>query len=808
MPLIATQDHFGFISNSEISTIMMDQDINNSDFTSPDFNPESMRVVDLKRVLTNNEVHYTSRDRKADLIKLFNTYILSPSNNNNQSSETNDKQVNKDKPNGTKNNLNKTKTKKTPTKSKKIDHAIPIADQRAKLKSLKRHFNEMVNIDIKNDDTELYRNETHLAKKQHSDNNISDSGEKINKKNVFQNGIKEKSKRKVIPKREPNDSKPDNSIDANDSANNKIEVKLESTPSKNTTFDRSQQITIDYSTVDDIQPSSILGSTGHLEEKNNTSDTNNVLSDLKTKKFDKSDDIKIDFSGIDKDVYASSTKNEINPIISESTANDSYISTAEEVQKPEIHHDNIPDLNGLSEAHRQLKGPTKDIRNDPLNDTLEISTDIDQSSFIQTNKLIKEDIKEKLKNITELKHDILDDLGKLESENDDLEKSGIFSKDVTFASNDLTFDNDSEIFNQLQNEFQIEHSIIEVEEDKMMEKIKQKEKFKYYKKQFIKITLIWILLLLVMFCISVYQQERIKIGFCGYENYTNLFIFKLFNYKLKCIDCPDHAICYENSKIECFPDYKISKPLFWSIFGFLPTFNKCVLDSTKIKRINKTLKYVVDLLSRRNASIKCGNGSDSEVGLNWEQIIEMVDQNFLYDPNAEFYNYTWDKVKLLLTTRSDLIFKTINNKEIIRSISLSKLSVNCRIKRLILSILLKYKAYFITILGMLTMFSYIFYSINQYQKRKELYNNIVKEIINKLQTQKISYRKTKQGHPYVAKIQLRDYYLPQFTQLSKKNQKNLWNQVVTHIEKNSNIKIEDVEVNGDIMRVWSWNSSV
>lgn len=432
---------------------------------------------------------------------------------------------------------------------------------------------------------------------------------------------------------------------------------------------------------------------------------------------------------------------------------------------------------------------------------------------------VENSIKVKLEKLHELRNEISDDLkliqnsqGGLTNTFTDTANTVKTSTGSETSTKNLTFDNDSILLTQLQNEFELENSRIELESEKVLEMINTKEKFKHYKYQFIRIGLAWVSAIFLAGMFTIYRQERIRVGFCGHEIRNNSsFVNKLFNLHLACVKCPEHSTCYPNSELACLPGYILSQPLAGSLWGILPTFNKCILDSSKVRKINHILKYVINLLAQRNADYKCGEGSDEEVGLDWAQITEMVDQKLMIDTTDQYYPYYWNKVKLILTTRTDIKFNsTDDDKPLIRSLSLSRLSFKCRLRKVVIAILLKYKMYLMSIVAISFSLAYVFYKVNQLQTKKELFRSIEKEIINKLQKQALDSRTSKlhPKKPYMVKIQLRDYYMPQLETLSAPNRREVWNKVVKAIESNSNVNSSDVEVNGDIMRVWTWSSDV
>lgn len=713
-------------------------------YLNPQFDPSSLRVIDLRNLLNQNGIHWSSRHRKSDLIDIFN-YELVP------------------------------KLKREIEKDSTISKKSKSKDNSYNKENISSEISPPLNSKKNNDDKIIIPKKRKIVE--------SDDIKDTKPYNEFSSNIKRNIKRKrnfstldkQLKKRKKKDIKDNDMINNGNIFNRNLEIKFNK-PNENFKINK-----------DDNNKEHILNEidTTNIpikEENENHLISNENININNNKDIDNIEDSNIDSSNIEESsIIKNNSEIDFN--------NQNFQSTPIKVK-----------------LENSLLGPTNKIK--AIEDDNENNENNLNQIYIK-QEILENDIKDKLEEIDSLNTKIDEDLNQI-SYNNNLNNQIISSQSFN-SSNNITLDNDTAELTQLQNLFEIETSKIEIESEKVLNIINSKDKFIYYKSKFIKIIIIWIILLILSFILAIYRQERIQVGFCDYEiRNKGSFLNKLFNLRLKCIKCPDHGICSGNSKLYCLPDYIIKYPFFWSFGGLIPTFNKCILDSTKIKKINKIIKYIINLLSNRNANIQCGNGTDEEVGLNWNQIIEIINQKLLIDINDDNYNYIWDKVKIILSTRTDLKFLELPNQNdlIIRSISLSKLSIKCRLKRLILMILIKYKLYFLSISLILIIFLWIFNKINLIQRQNHYYNNVLKEILNKLQKQSNEYKKTKFGKPYIAKIQLRDYYLPQLQKLSKKHRNDLWREIVKTVESNSNIKTEDIEINGDIMRVWSWCSDI
>ena len=771
-----------------------------TDYTASNFDPASLRVVDLKHILTQHGIVWSSKDRKADLIKIFKEKLIPQLQAAQTPQQPQPHQRSRPLPKLHSNSKSKTTHKASVTKSK-IHKPSQTADDLWK--------SQIVKSDVIT--TPEAKKNLKIRPPSGEKRKYNEIGARLGD-TTYQNQLQKGIKRKRTVGKQEHAKKTQNLP-----ASSRSPSMNSNTPNDSSTrnlFDRSSELKFDLAPIPVTLPVSPSVSTStplqidderlkHLRSK--TSNEINQTSPI-----------------------ANSTFNDLDRLQDTSTEDDTVL-RFEDAQRHRYDHSHIPTIASAANSTKlglnntsthmtpmvskhALAGPTMSITNEESDtDSGNISETEDESDGITDTNINTESqdhVKVKLEKTDSSRQETSVADGTLRDEYPTTTNlSGI-----TSSLNNHTFDNDSVLLSQLQNEFEIENSKIEIEAEKVLNKVKTRELYKFYKPQFLKIIAVWASLMTVSFVGMLYRHERIRTGFCGHELANADTIFHM---GLECVKCPPHAICSENSQITCLPDYIVSKPPLWSLFGLIPTFNKCVLDSTKIKRINKIVKAVVDLLSIRNANYRCGDGGDEEVGLNWDQIREIINQRLMIDPNDTDYAYYWGKVKLLLTTRTDLKFIESGSKGknkddfIIRSTSLSRLSIKCRLKKLLITILLKYKVYLLSITAILILFSYTFYKINELQTKNETYRRIVKDVFDKLQKQRRPQSTPSTGKKqYIAKIQLRDYYLPQMHNLSKKNRRSVWNKVVKAVESNSNVHAEEIEVNGEIMRVWTWSSDI
>lgn len=150
-----------------------------------------------------------------------------------------------------------------------------------------------------------------------------------------------------------------------------------------------------------------------------------------------------------------------------------------------------------------------------------------------------------------------------------------------------------------------------------------------------------LLLLIVSVAFSWYRAQRINIGYCGNEIDEKFFVCDpetipsfvaekiealddvLMSYRPKCVPCPKHAECLPEFELKCLPDYVATKNGV-DVFGLVPRAKNCVPDTKKAERIAKMTEFSLDTLRRRNAMVKCGDGSEEVAGFSVKELHDLL----------------------------------------------------------------------------------------------------------------------------------------------------------------------------------------
>ncbi|ODV84423.1 hypothetical protein CANARDRAFT_8773 [[Candida] arabinofermentans NRRL YB-2248] len=378
---------------------------------------------------------------------------------------------------------------------------------------------------------------------------------------------------------------------------------------------------------------------------------------------------------------------------------------------------------------------------------------------------------------------------------------------------------DDEILKNLQKEFDVEKVRVEKESRKALKDLDSSISSYFNTSLNYKLAATWLFTLTILYVFTCYREKRIQVGFCGSEIQQPLFNYNRYGHlkiapyvetledwsRIDCIPCPDHADCYPYSRLICDPDYTIYKPLK-SLFGLIPTYNYCVLDSAKLKKIDEMTKDAMELLSRRNCEFKCGEGSDEDVGMSVNHLQNYLFQKSKYGSDPSDFDYLWEKSFAIMSTKPELKFSGAN--KFIRSTSLAKLSIKCKLKKLLFDVFLRLKFPIMGIMAVVILASGLSIKYKAYKSEKRMIKELSVKVITKLQEQ-AKFAKNSQGKsvPYIGKIQLRDYYLTDPT-VTDKTRLKIWETVGKAVEKNSNVNSYVTEVRGEMMKVWEWISEI
>ncbi|GMF06215.1 unnamed protein product [Ambrosiozyma monospora] len=221
---------------------------------------------------------------------------------------------------------------------------------------------------------------------------------------------------------------------------------------------------------------------------------------------------------------------------------------------------------------------------------------------------------------------------------------------------------------------------------------------------------------------SFYKTQKYYVGFCGYSM-PNPHITQLktrfpdnFQPTLdtietwvtpSCVPCPDNGQCGPYSELKCDQDYLITRPWYDLTFGLISSWSVCSLDTIRIWKVEQITKKILTLLAYRNANLDCGLCEDDYlVGLYENELIDIVVRKLKLaaDFQSGEFHKLWQKVLPILKAREDLVFLEDDVDEgnqgengfFVRSLSLSKVSLKCKVKKLFADFVKRFKCWLLS----------------------------------------------------------------------------------------------------------------
>ncbi|CAR24815.1 KLTH0G04928p [Lachancea thermotolerans CBS 6340] len=325
---------------------------------------------------------------------------------------------------------------------------------------------------------------------------------------------------------------------------------------------------------------------------------------------------------------------------------------------------------------------------------------------------------------------------------------------------------------------------------------------------------IWNLSVFLMVMIPIlfglwYREERIQIGYCGHE--INLPTFEntndspllialenfLDNHRPQCLPCPENAICYPYMKIKCRPDYVVTQSK-WSLQGIFPVSDYCAKDTKRQKLIAEVVRKSLELLRTKNANVKCGEGAnDFESGITEEDLYEIFFESRAPsisdedDIPAESHDLSQQE-EHIQPLRKDRLFRSTSKKYI---------GLKCKFEKEVHQTYQRFKYVIWIAFALTVIIKTVTFKLRSHFKRQQRTEALTQQVVAKLQ--KSAKESSESRPPYMSTVQLRDVLLSDVVDLKLKNK--LWNSVIKKLEhNNTNVKSRLMELHGEIMKCWEW----
>ncbi|TGZ85093.1 hypothetical protein EX30DRAFT_392478 [Ascodesmis nigricans] len=296
---------------------------------------------------------------------------------------------------------------------------------------------------------------------------------------------------------------------------------------------------------------------------------------------------------------------------------------------------------------------------------------------------------------------------------------------------------------------------------------------------------LWLVFTFVALAYGIWwRNEKIEAGYCGVgglgedhepqDALTSLL-------RPECEPCPPHARCYPGFTLECDNDY-IQVNKWSSLGGLLPIPPDCLPDTEKERRKSIMSNAALEILRESGAEQRC-----KERFLRSDMPIEGVSEEdlrqVLYDRKAVLRHRPIDRE---------------SGRRKLKSTSLAALPLGCSIRFFITGSVAEHRGSItLVILSVLTFF-YLRHTLTT----RRAYNDQVTRLIH-ISLRQLSRHATEHpDQPYIAVAHLRDQVLRH--EFNPKKRSKLWEGVEKVVELNSNVRAGEKEVQGEIMRVWTW----
>ncbi|KAK9321798.1 Man1-Src1p-C-terminal domain-containing protein [Lipomyces orientalis] len=320
----------------------------------------------------------------------------------------------------------------------------------------------------------------------------------------------------------------------------------------------------------------------------------------------------------------------------------------------------------------------------------------------------------------------------------------------------------------------------------------------------------WVIVLLGVSYLMWWRNEKFKVGYCeveGLGRYVPDFPEHSWRQMIEpdCTPCPSHAVCYSNFHAKCVPDY-VYEPSVWSLGGMLPFAPKCVPDTEKLQRAKVLLEETLQLLRKRYADVQCGSGgtgkNDPTVAVAdlRAKLYSMKSPSLSDDAFAEL----WELAFKDLVEQEEVYRVDVDAGERLGSTSPSEFPFTCMVKTELGAVLSANKGKLVGTLVLALSTLVLYRSSSKYRERQAKVRDLVRRSMTFLSEQQKRSDSDQSGSTarYVIMSQLKDNLLVDTYDAAERRQ--VWDNVQKQVEANTNVRSRQMEVHGEIMRIWEW----
>ena len=304
-----------------------------------------------------------------------------------------------------------------------------------------------------------------------------------------------------------------------------------------------------------------------------------------------------------------------------------------------------------------------------------------------------------------------------------------------------------------------------------------------------------------------------------------------------CTPCPAHAECAHGKVLGCSSDDWVLQPSLRSHIPlanfFLPlsqTAPRCYPDTQKLVLASELAQAISHMLADFKGEIVCGTQKThatvrslprkvlgSEGNLTYAIAETAVKRSMSATRDArvdeDYFEQIWYMALFELTDpRSNIVRVPVTNGTIAEgqgtqyflAAKQPSLSLSCRSRLALKGWVLRARLYFFLVLSAVSGFFYLRYRLAAARAESTKVALLVQAALDKLQEQEYLHGLDPVLHPddFVPLSHLRDHLLADVHQSKTRNR--LWRKVAKVVEENSNVRTRQAQKKGEYLRVWQW----
>ncbi|GAA6013190.1 hypothetical protein JCM11491_005210 [Sporobolomyces phaffii] len=354
----------------------------------------------------------------------------------------------------------------------------------------------------------------------------------------------------------------------------------------------------------------------------------------------------------------------------------------------------------------------------------------------------------------------------------------------------------------------------------------------------------WTIALLAIVYSLWWREEKLAVGFCDTNSPSNALVSQrstslavpalpsslcttldALNLRPTCTPCPAHGFCQDAKFVGCSIDY-VPKASPLRLGGLLPVPPRCVPDTEKLMVVALQASKASRLLRRRRGEVVCGGLKR----LRKKQISAPHSGAGIGDRDAFVYGLQADNV-LTALMRENEASKSPFSEEVLEELNrlalndlvnhgevltwqdgdeywyaskTAEMPLSCQARLAAIRSAKKHKTGLAGIVSALLSMVWLRYKLQARIQEKNRVAELVQTALVQLQRQERSHHADPVlvPFPHIAPSHLRDLVLQHVHSPTRRAQ--LWRKVERVVEGNSNVRVMQVEQNGEELRGWQW----